>query len=198
MTGVTPFVGVWIEIMIILSVAHNDLQVTPFVGVWIEIISNILIFSTVSVTPYAGVWIEIWFHLLCVSVSFRHSLRGSVDWNICSEIYRISHSVTPYAGVWIEITGVIVCTHSLISHSLRGSVDWNLIRFVFIRQIMNVTPYAGVWIEIRLKGKPSPHAPVTPYAGVWIEMYNLLSNLVWAICHSLRGSVDWNIFVVAP
>ena len=43
---------------------------------------------------------------------------------------------------------------------------------------MNVTPYAGVWIEIRLKGKPSPHAPVTPYAGVWIEMYNLLSNLV--------------------
>ena len=35
--AVTPFVGVWIEILL-LSRNHIPLYVTPFVGVWIEII----------------------------------------------------------------------------------------------------------------------------------------------------------------
>ena len=33
---------------------------------------------------------------------------------------------------------------------------------------------------------------VTPYAGVWIEMRNSFLTYQQGICHSLRGSVDWN------
>ena len=33
---------------------------------------------------------------------------------------------------------------------------------------------------------------VTPFAGVWIEMIVPVSSLKTSICHSLRGSVDWN------
>ena len=34
-------------------------MVTPFVGVWIEILTNVGTFSTAPVTPFVGVWIEI-------------------------------------------------------------------------------------------------------------------------------------------
>ena len=55
---VTPFVGVWIEILSNIEDPHA-FTVTPFVGVWIEIASAILRCSAVFVTPFVGVWIEI-------------------------------------------------------------------------------------------------------------------------------------------
>ena len=77
---VTPFVGVWIEIVIsqVYSGRFVSLPswecglksvfrglccifsgVTPFVGVWIEITANVEIMDTAFVTPFVGVWIEI-------------------------------------------------------------------------------------------------------------------------------------------
>ena len=79
--------------------------------------------------------------------TYRHSLRGSVDWNFLASFIVIKSPVTPYAGVWIEIifeinlsiaqlvtpyAGVwieivcigMACVESAC-HSLRGSVDWN-------------------------------------------------------------------------
>ena len=55
--SVTPFVGVWIEILL-LSFYHCPLHVTPFVGVWIEIQQRKLGTRSQSVTPFVGVWIE--------------------------------------------------------------------------------------------------------------------------------------------
>ena len=99
---VTPFVGVWIEIVKCL-LSTNITLVTPFVGVWIEIACtsrvgtlktslpswecglkyshSIRVSYCCSVTPFVGVWIEI-----C-----------PVRWN------RVLTSVTPFVGVWIEI-----------------------------------------------------------------------------------------------
>ena len=55
--AVTPFVGVWIEI--IFSICNRCNQfVTPFVGVWIEIIHQSLLITGQTVTPFVGVWIE--------------------------------------------------------------------------------------------------------------------------------------------
>ena len=55
---VTPFAGVWIEIVKAILSAQ-DRGVTPFAGVWIEISRKVTkgIYATVS--PFAGVWIEI-------------------------------------------------------------------------------------------------------------------------------------------
>ena len=36
-----------------------NIAVTPFVGVWIEILHLLLLNIFVSVTPFVGVWIEI-------------------------------------------------------------------------------------------------------------------------------------------
>ena len=99
---VTPFAGVWIEILLCSPCACEP-PVTPFAGVWIEIAQmtqrkaenrslpsrecglKCLLFprKTVSsrVTPFAGVWIEI-FAVLCLTFLL---------------------AVTPFAGVWIEI-----------------------------------------------------------------------------------------------
>ena len=55
---VAPFVGVWIEILIVTMVTGQNM-VAPFVGVWIEIISVKPDGWTVSVAPFVGVWIEI-------------------------------------------------------------------------------------------------------------------------------------------
>ena len=57
-SSVTPYVGVWIEI--ILPQAPFDIAlVTPYVGVWIEIFVARFFTSIQKVTPYVGVWIEI-------------------------------------------------------------------------------------------------------------------------------------------
>ena len=77
--GVTPFAGVWIEIIrpIVVCLGTKSLpsrecglksaydgdirqsyKVTPFAGVWIEIIPGIECTGIARVTPFAGVWIE--------------------------------------------------------------------------------------------------------------------------------------------
>ena len=37
-----------------------NIAVTPFVGVWIEIVSERFLSLFPPVTPFVGVWIEIW------------------------------------------------------------------------------------------------------------------------------------------
>ena len=54
---VTPLVGVWIEIKILIQ-CHVIRKVTPLVGVWIEILKPKIAFPPRIVTPLVGVWIE--------------------------------------------------------------------------------------------------------------------------------------------
>ena len=223
----------WIEIKKRLKV-QKKVQVTPYAGVWIEICSYFLVASLPFVTPYAGVWIEIirirsiinlYTSLptrecgLKSGILYRgqsegsHSLRGSVDWNICSGRLAVSTWSLPTreCGLKFKIEWVIF---PLLSHSLRGSVDWNFHR---LQPCLSdcVTPYAGVWIEIEDTIKNANNYQVTPYAGVWIEIsifpawwtisfvtpyagvWIEISIAIWRYVpvhgHSLRGSVDWNL-----
>ena len=54
-------------------------MVTPFAGVWIEILANGSQNKEKGVTPFAGVWIEIPSRVMRDQVGKCHSLRGSVD-----------------------------------------------------------------------------------------------------------------------
>ena len=85
----------------------------------------------------------------------------------------------------------------IFGHSLRGSVDWNMFPWIFPK-INIVTPCVGVWIEIRERIRGIGKDGVTPCVGVWIEIeeYPKICNRL--ICHSLRGSVDWNFFYCVP
>ena len=76
--GVTPCVGVWIEIYLVGAVSIYK-GVTPCVGVWIEILNLNESATAVNVTPCVGVWIEIRTLRLLRVRSQGHSLRGSVD-----------------------------------------------------------------------------------------------------------------------
>ena len=53
--------------------------VTPCVGVWIEIMNLSYLSKEQSVTPCVGVWIEITAVSTEIKGHERHSLRGSVD-----------------------------------------------------------------------------------------------------------------------
>ena len=55
---VTPFMGVWIEILFFRT-SYRSLCVTPFMGVWIEIQAQGEQSKEATVTPFMGVWIEI-------------------------------------------------------------------------------------------------------------------------------------------
>ena len=57
----------------------------------------------IAVTPFVGVWIEISNRKQKIFWQYRHSLRGSVDWN--------------------NLAFDAAC--ETVGHSLRGSVDWN-------------------------------------------------------------------------
>ena len=61
------------------SEEFGDVEVTPFVGVWIEILFQTASENAVFVTPFVGVWIEIFMTLITPPPTTRHSLRGSVD-----------------------------------------------------------------------------------------------------------------------
>ena len=119
--AVTPYAGVWIEILV-TSVVFANMTVTPYAGVWIEMLNTQSVPSIAFVTPYAGVWIEM----------AKDVVNNAI------------HIVTPYAGVWIEMpywSRVLVIITSLPTrecglkfmqitekrliycHSLRGSVD---------------------------------------------------------------------------
>ena len=100
---VTPYAGVWIEIVEKVWDDNND-QVTPYAGVWIEIKTVNIHITGSMVTPYAGVWIEI-----------NHIPRETIDIIVSLPtrecglkfqkliINQCQVLVTPYAGVWIEI-----------------------------------------------------------------------------------------------
>ena len=90
---VTPFAGVWIEILM-RQILLSPECVTPFAGVWIEISLHLQQFKIFFVTPFAGVWIEMRYHLPCYC----------------------RRNVTPFAGVWIEI--MLICPGMFLPSSL--------------------------------------------------------------------------------
>ena len=109
---------------------------------------------------------------LCIQISKRHTLRGCVDWNILYTCFNDKHNT---------------------SHTLRGCVDWN-ININYIRPTANiVTPCVGVWIETNNRSTIVIASRVTPCVGVWIETALIIAARAWAIGHTLRGCVDWNI-----
>ena len=83
----------------------------------------------------------------CKTLS-RHSLCGSVDWNLSVISWgstQVGHSLcgsVDWNAIFVKADDAVVC------HSLCGSVDWNFLGCVV--QIIHtlVTPCAGVWIEI--------------------------------------------------
>ena len=140
---VTPYAGVWIEILKVFARTLN-FDVTPYAGVWIEIFFERLIGDFVQVTPYAGVWIEISEIDRLLEQGVVTPYAGvwiEIHTHICLYQWAL---VTPYAGVWIEIMcsrqkekiskslptrecGLKCQNLALVrlhlSHSLRGSVD---------------------------------------------------------------------------
>ena len=81
-----------------------NIAVTPFVGVWIEIIKGIADKIRKLVTPFVGVWIEIE-AVYKTGLCFTPSLPS---WE-CGLKFRTPQAnnvdlhVTPFVGVWIEI-----------------------------------------------------------------------------------------------
>ena len=56
-----------------------NIAVTPFVGVWIEVLLSSPNSSHWIVTPFVGVWIEVILLKIIQAADYGHSLRGSVD-----------------------------------------------------------------------------------------------------------------------
>ena len=154
--------------------SHNEPKpraVTPCVGVWIETIQVLNSIYLKSHTLRGCVdwnWV-----ILGTEVSADgHTLRGCVDWNILYTCFNDKHNT---------------------SHTLRGCVDWN-ININYIRPTANiVTPCVGVWIETNNRSTIVIASRVTPCVGVWIETALIIAARAWAIGHTLRGCVDWNI-----
>ena len=104
---------------------------------------------------------------------YRHSLRGSVDWNWKAASAVSLLAVTPYAGVWIEIRKMSKMVRTGSGHSLRGSVDWNY--WVWWGVPWNkVTPYAGVWIEIGMDASARVNAASLPTRECGLKFYAIL------------------------
>ena len=71
--------GVWIEIYKDCLDYCEKCQVTPFMGVWIEILFGMRVVYNHIVTPFMGVWIEIIQIVPCHKSKGSHTLYGCVD-----------------------------------------------------------------------------------------------------------------------
>ena len=129
-----------------MAFQHTDILVTPFVGVWIETFHDIWERKIWKVTPFVGVWIETFCVTESVRITFCHTLRGCVDWNL-----------TYYATA-----------PSVMSHTLRGCVDWNLRLWITAPKSAGHTLRGCVDWNSTLDGKQITK-DVTPFVGVWIE-----------------------------
>ena len=92
----------WNQSLMLICLYQWEL-VTPYAGVWIEIVITSIFFSAHSCHSLRG---SVDWNLLIVNnlhQLLRHSLRGSVDWNYFDTPAKYQGIVTPYAGVWIEI-----------------------------------------------------------------------------------------------
>ena len=109
-----------------------------------------------------------------------HSLRGSVDWNrdpTASKRWRVGHSLRGSVD-WNVI--YISFIYVLCRHSLRGSVDWNF----------NKLP-ASCFTALSLPSRECGLKSISQEA---------IDDADYG--HSLRGSVDWNkikrLLIVQP
>ena len=75
---VAPFVGAWIEIILVMKAWYIFL-VAPFVGAWIEIKKVRWFKCLCDVAPFVGAWIEIMTLSTKSIQAASRSLRGSVD-----------------------------------------------------------------------------------------------------------------------
>ena len=78
MYAVTPFAGVWIEMMKDYCAEEGD-DVTPFAGVWIEIVHVSSTFKNFPSLPSRECGLKSSWQCPEPTAPFCHSLRGSVD-----------------------------------------------------------------------------------------------------------------------
>ena len=144
---VTPFVGVWIEVlhrkdMIKMEISHSLRGSVDWSDSAAQLhFRSVLSHSLRGSVDWNMLWLDHYELLPC------HSLRGSVDWNLDQLDGTENINVTPFVGVWIEITTLAFtnkskclslpswecglkyicrnCKYIICGHSLRGSVDWN-------------------------------------------------------------------------
>ena len=141
-----------------------------------------------------------------------HTLRGCVDWNLVFGNYFLISVVTPCVGVWIEtikfscvllsslshpawVCGLkpqitLSVPFNLSSHTLRGCVDWNK-KSNRCSRLGSVTPCVGVWIETKKLFTAKVGEMSHPAWVCGLKLMNTIITLT-AICHTLRGCVDWN------
>ena len=150
--SVTPFTGVWIEIIFNLQLYHWHEKVTPFTGVWIEIYfpPNFRRWIYWSL-PSRECGLKFFHHNQPYIPALRHSLHGSVDWNdtvkLCFFLFRWS---LPSRECGLKLAIKDSQGSASLGHSLHGSVDWNINKNGCLLGKEVVTPFTGVWIEIQL------------------------------------------------
>ena len=123
-----------------------------------------------GVTPFVGVWIEIGTRTLTAWRWKRHSLCGSVDWNVNDVRFATTYGLSlPLWECGLKLLHSRLLSHSS-RHSLCGSVDWNR---GWIRQDYKKCMSLPLW-ECGLKSTRAlleqEIALVTPFVGVWIEI----------------------------
>ena len=121
--AVTPFVGVWIETIILREQTRTE-KVTPFVGVWIE--TSIPMCLTRAQARSHPSWVCglkrcSATHLCSVSLSHPSWVCGLKQHT--DDIADKRLQVTPFVGVWIETKSRITERNLHACHTLRGCVD---------------------------------------------------------------------------
>ena len=147
--------------------------VTPFTGVWIEILLiNPNSTRAAASLPSRECGLKLYNFPSLPPANWCHSLHGSVDWNTvlsCGQL-RLTHMSLPSRECGLKFFPFLFFPGIRNRHSLHGSVDWNW----FVINIVNAKTLSLPSRECGLKSliicMMLMVQIVTPFTGVWIEI----------------------------
>ena len=131
---VTPFTGVWVEILYTHFKKLSTLS-RPSRACELKLVSKYNVFLPLCHALHGRVsWNNK--SVIIIAYSRCHALHGRVSWNCIYYIYILTYKVTPFTGVWVEMMMVFFSLHMFIRHALHGRVSWNhmfiqIIKYIF-------------------------------------------------------------------
>ena len=165
---VTPFVGVWIETQV-MNMTQTAAGVTPFVGVWIETKETGTEQNSTGSHPSWVCGLK-QLYPKAYDLTWSHTLRGCVDWNI---------KKYGFLGKWF-------------CHTLRGCVDWNLPSAVKQARRRESHPSWVCGLKPLSNIVRSQHTSSHPSWVCGLKLRRSWQHRLYE-GHTLRGCVDWNI-----
>ena len=194
---VAPFAGAWIEIQARRCLEYS-LQRRTLRGCvdWNYFCNISFTFYSLS-HPSRVRGLKLPSVTVAQAILESRTLRGCVDWNKkvnTNPVVTVTSHPSRVRGLKLHLKQLDHLIYPC--RTLRGCVDWNYKSFLEFVQSVWSHPSRVRGLKSWSYGHELETLIVAPFAGAWIEIPDPKIGYFPFFCRTLRGCVDWNIFIM--